>query len=365
MLRWIILNLMFCLAGAAWAADASASADGRCEKSCPKASTCAKARMKPRIADVRRIWNAAPHNAFTDLIRYKDRLFCTFREAEHHNAHEGGIRVITSKDGKEWESAALLTEPGIDLRDPKLSVTPDGRLMLLGGLRIWPLDRRELSSWVSFSTDGRQWTPRQTVCEDGHWLWRVTWHKNVAYGIAYGESRNEGGGNPSWTSKLCRAPDGIHYQEWAVFDEYEGMTEATVRFGPDDRAYCIHRRDKGTKTALLGTSEPPYKQWTWLDTGVHLGGPTLIHHKGQWWAAGRWLVGPAKTVLAKVDFEAGTLERVLEFPSGGDTSYPAFVVDGDDLLMSYYASHEDKTSIYLARIAFEAGCGSAANKPTE
>jgi hypothetical protein len=43
-------------------------------------------------------------------------------------------------------------------------------------------------------------------------------------------------------------------------------------------------------------------------------------------------------------------EPALQLPSGGDTSYPGMVWHEGILWMSYYSSHEGKTSIYLARI---------------
>ncbi len=55
-----------------------------------------------------------------------------------------------------------------------------------------------------------------------------------------------------------------------------------------------------------------------------------------------------KTVLARMDRDR--YEPVLTLPSGGDTSYPGLVWHDDQLWMSYYSSHEGKTSIYLARI---------------
>ncbi|MFA5418016.1 MAG: hypothetical protein WC341_06115, partial [Bacteroidales bacterium] len=30
--------------------------------------------------NVRMIWSGAPHNAFTDIIRYNNQFFCAFRE---------------------------------------------------------------------------------------------------------------------------------------------------------------------------------------------------------------------------------------------------------------------------------------------
>src|SRR5262249_31193113 len=85
------------------------------------------------LVEVRKIWDRAAHNAFTDLVRFQGRWSCVFREGASHVSPDGAIRVLTSVDGVEWTSAALITSPTADLRDPKLSVTPDGRLMLLAG----------------------------------------------------------------------------------------------------------------------------------------------------------------------------------------------------------------------------------------
>src|SRR5947209_7583709 len=88
------------------------------------------AKRAARLVEVRRIWDRAPHNAFTDLIRFRDRWFCAFREGGGHVSPDGAIRVITSRDGRDWTSVAHLVSAQADLRDPKLTVTPDGRFML-------------------------------------------------------------------------------------------------------------------------------------------------------------------------------------------------------------------------------------------
>jgi len=38
----------------------------------------------------------------------------------------------------------------------------------------------------------------------------------------------------------------------------------------------------------------------------------------------------------------------VTLPSGGDTSYPGLLWHEERLWVSYYSSHEGKTSIYLA-----------------
>ena len=90
----------------------------------------------PRLLEVRRIWEKGAHNAFTDLLCHEDRWYCVFREGSKHVSPNGSLRVITSQDGREWSSLALISHPTDDLRDAKLSITPIGRLMLNGaGMR--------------------------------------------------------------------------------------------------------------------------------------------------------------------------------------------------------------------------------------
>src|SRR5262245_41032092 len=85
---------------------------------------------RAELVEVAKLSDRAPHSAFTDLVRFKGRWFCVFREGKAHVSPDGAVRVLTSEDGKKWESAALLTSKTADLRDPKLTVTPDGKLHL-------------------------------------------------------------------------------------------------------------------------------------------------------------------------------------------------------------------------------------------
>ena len=73
---------------------------------------------KAQLVEVRMIWGRAPHNGFTDLVRFHDRWYCTFREGRDNTSPDGALRVLTSADGEAWRSAALLSVAGADLRDP-------------------------------------------------------------------------------------------------------------------------------------------------------------------------------------------------------------------------------------------------------
>jgi hypothetical protein len=72
---------------------------------------------------------------------------------------------------------------------------------------------------------------------------------------------------------------------------------------------------------------------------------------GEWIAAGRIIrEGKPTTDVALLDVTQSKLIPLLSLPSGGDTSYPGLVYHDGVLWVSYYSSHEGKTSIYLARV---------------
>jgi hypothetical protein len=306
----------------------------------------------PPSAQVAKIWDRAPHNAFTDLARFQDHWYCVFREGKGHAAGAGKIRILVSKDGRAWESAALLEQTGVDLRDPHLSITPDGRLMLNGGAAE-PAERnpvRDHYSFVSFSKDGKTWTEPKRTSASWQWLWRVTWHKGIAYSVAYTWDPKVPEQAGRFRAVLFKSGDGLKYEKVADF-QVPNATEAALAFD-GDVLYCLQRRDGKPNSAMLGTSRPPYTEWTWKDQSVYFGGPALSRAPdGSWWATGRLIEqGKPQTVLCKLDIEKGALQPVVRLPSGGDTSYAGMVWHGGELWVSYYASHEGQTRIYLTRV---------------
>ena len=310
-----------------------------------------------QLIEAKKIWDQGEHNAFTDLVRFQDSFYCVFREGEGHVCPEANIRIIRSKDGDSWESAGLLTLKGYDLRDPKIVVHPkEKQLMVLGGAAVREATKTATmqQSFVSFSKDGNNWEPIQWVADRDWWLWRVTWFRGRAYGVEYDasfESRTQ----RRYGTRLVRSKDGRQFETVVpqLFQE-SGPTEATVRFDKDGTCYCLQRRDgKETNTALIGISKPPYTEWKWNDLGVYFGGPNFIQvTEGLWLAAGRIMDDRgARTVICRLDPDKANLTPLLTLSSDGDTSYPGMVWYENRLWISYYSSHEGKTSIYLARVS--------------
>ena len=294
----------------------------------------------PQLESVKRIWGYAPHNAFTDLIRFQYRWWCVFREAVGHDSPGGIVRVLTSGAGAVWESAATVVEGDIDLRDPKLSVMPDGRLMLLMGGSVYDDCGEYLTRAprVSFSKNGFKWSaPRRVLAED-HWLWRATWHGDTAYSLS-----KLGEGEEPRRGFLYSSTDGIEW-DWITEFKLPGVSETTLRFLPDGEMVALVR------PGYIGKSRPPYREWSFCETADRIGGPNFIRlPDGSLWGSGRLFTadGP-RTVLARMT--TSSYEPVLTLPSGGDTSYAGMVWHDDLLWMSYYSSHEDGTGVYLAKV---------------
>lgn len=70
-----------------------------------------------------------------------------------------------------------------------------------------------------------------------------------------------------------------------------------------------------------------------------------------------------RTALCWVDPKAGTIKEFLALPSGGDTSYAGIVFKDGLLWISYYSSHEGKTSIYFAKVKIPASSSKVGKSP--
>lgn len=307
----------------------------------------------PHLLYCYNIWDKAPHNAFTDLIFYRKHFYCCFREGKKHaGCGSGQIRVVASLDGIKWESISLITEKGIDLRDPMLSITPEGKWMLNMGGTLWEGDHQvERASYVCFSDDGMVWTSPKKLPYKGEWIWRVTWYKNKGYGASYLVDKDS-----KYKLSLMVTEDGLKYRCLHVFDLPHCPNETTLRFLKDDTLVALVRTHG--PHGMIGHSKPPYDHWQWYDTKHRLGGPNfLILDDRKMWACSRKLVplGPKKfhesMVLAKMSLRG--YKPVLELPSGGDCSYPGMVEKDGMLYVSYYSSHEGKSKIYFACIDLE------------
>lgn len=352
------------------------------------AFACAVASAKVEAASahikVTRIWDGArdgaQHCAFPSIEYFQGKYYVSFREGEGHVFDKDGkaagkVRVLCSKDGRKWESVALLAKEGFDLRDPKLSVTPDGRLMLVIGGSVY--EGKVLAQripQVAFSSDGRHFSdPEPAEFSEGipfgmEWLWRLTWHDGTGYAVIYGEK-----------FALVKTVDGRHFETVTELAADGFPNETTLRFTSDGRMAMMIRRESNDKRGWWGVSEAPYTDWNFVPMDLQLGGPEFLITTGPG-CPGNGFAGSSvsgskgsgvgstgselviagtrsyfigkkpKTILLKGGLD-GVFEEVCVLPSGGDCSYPGFRIVGDELWVVYYSSHElGHAAIYLAKV---------------
>jgi hypothetical protein len=311
---------------------------------------------------VNKIWDHAGHNAFTDLIRYEGKFYCTFREAASHIIYpegiDGKIRLLVSEDGIKWSPFALLSMKDIDLRDPKLSITPDGRMMLLVGATDFDKTQykkvHSSSTYVAFlDPETQKLTPLQRVSieksvnSNFQWVWRVRWYKGWGYGVSYGQNDK---GEP--TAILLKTRDGLNYSLVNKFEEGSQITECDIAFRSDGQMVIIARRDgpDSTINGLIGRANIPYDKIEWTET-EKIGGPAIIRYTNdQFVVIARTYKYPKGHTTVNLLGPGNILECVTELPSHRDNAYAGMVFYENKLWASYYSTHEGKTSVYLAQI---------------
>jgi hypothetical protein len=72
------------------------------------------------LLSIERVFADGYHNAFTDLMFWKDHYYLGFRTAQHHNMPPyGDVVLYRSEDTRSWELCGRFDTGGDD-RDPKL-----------------------------------------------------------------------------------------------------------------------------------------------------------------------------------------------------------------------------------------------------
>lgn len=301
---------------------------------------------------VEKIWSQAPHNAFTDLIRFKGAFYCAFREAEGHiSGADGKARILRSQDGKTWESIALLEVKDRDIRDPKLSITPQNRIMVLMDVEAHEgkkvISRKPLISLSdaggdTFSTPEVS-TVDPSIASWSDWIWRLTWHKGTGYGILYQQEK----------IYLVSTKDGRHFQHVSQLVLDGRPNESAIRFDDNGKMYVVIRREAGDQMGVLATAEAPYNEWSFSKMEHRIGGPDLLFLNQQTLVIGTRQYQPKVSMVIYVAGLDGKVRKTIPLPSGGDNSYPGMLIWKGQLWASYYSSHEGKSSIYIAQIPLQ------------
>lgn len=318
------------------------------------------------VASVRRIFHNGEHNAFTDLVRFRNKLFLTFRSCPdgHMVNATASIIILSSDDAKDWQQVHQFKVDLRDTRDPHFLIFKDRLFVYTGtwysGTGTLPREDYDLNKHLGYavwSDDGKAWSgPAFLEGTFGHYVWRASQFGGKAYlcGRRYvGFEIGQRGEGKKVESVMLESDDGLIWRKRALFQEIAG-DETAFLFEQDGSVLAVGRRGSGP--AQLLRSRPPYAQWDRKDLDRYVGGPLLTKWDGRYLVGGRKSIkgGPKTSLCWLADDQ---LHEFAELPSGGDNSYPGFVeLSAERALVSYYSSHERDeagktiTAIYLAEL---------------
>lgn len=297
--------------------------------------------VKP--TEVRKVFGDGKHNAFTAFVRFKDRYWLAFRNGADHNSADGDVLVLTSADARTWTEALRLDIDKRDDRDPQFLVAGDRLIMYVASMK-----GPELVTYAVVTEDGKTWGKPQAVYEPRFIVW-----KPVAVGKVYfagSHKKDEVSGGKGREAQLVKSSDGLNWEKVSTIRAGNWESETTPHFAPDGTATAFLRQKYGSPQAQIFEAKPPYAEWKARPTDVsHFSG-----HSCQTIAGTTYLFSrdrrPKPDEFGQViyTYADGKLTSYCRLPAGGDCAYAEAVRAGDDMLVSYYSSHEKATNIYLA-----------------
>lgn len=328
-------------------------------------ASLAEAAPRVEVTNIRQVFHNGEHNAFTDLVRFRDRFYLTFRSCpDGHMVHPtASIIILASDDAKQWEQVHRFRVAERDTRDPHFLVFQEKLFVYTGTwysgkTTIAPkdYDLNKHLGYAAWTEDGTKWhSPIMLEGTFGHYVWRANTFEGKAYlcgrrKIGFDVApRGEG---RRVESLMLESDDGLIWRKRAVFQEEQG-DETAFQFEPDGAIVAIGRR--GRANAQLLRSRPPYVDWERNELDRYIGGPLLTRWGGRYLVGGRKTIGGGGPKTSMYWLVNGKLQEFAELPSGGDTSYPGFIeLSPTEAIMSWYSSHERNddgesiTAIYLA-----------------
>ncbi len=323
------------------------------------------------VSNIRRVFHNDEHNAFTDLCRFRQHLYLTFRSCPDGHMVNPTASIIVLRSGDEgvtWQQVHHFSVKDRDTRDPHFLVFKDRLFLYTGtwwsGKTTLPRDQYDMNrhlGYAVFSDDGTQWSD-PTLLEGtfGHYIWRAASHDGKAFLCGRRKANfavevmGERGHNQSI---MLESDDGLIFRHRAYLQE-TGGNETAFLFEQDGSVLALDRNAGGN--SMLCSAKPPYTDWTRRPLDRFVGGPLLVKWGDNILIGGRHQTKERSAITSLGWLINDKFHEFAELPSSGDNSYPGFVeLSPTKALISWYSSHEKDdagktiTAIYLAELSLK------------
>ncbi len=319
----------------------------------------ASAQLRGQFAGTQVIWNRAPINRDTDIVRWQDRWYVVCCEMSEEFAGNVALRILSSNDGKEWAPVARLERPVPKLSyrfDPAFTVLPNG------ALQVTALGMQTLS-WTT--RDGKTWSSPELTLPKDHEFSQDAWHDGSVLRYAHGTHDGNSSTVQFFTGKGTEPLTSVYEETFDFIPD-----DAALIFD-GDRAHCVMSRqaknpipqDKSLgrqfQLGLLGTAEKPFTNWQWKPIRSPLSVPRVIRMSDGRVVAAVGLSHKKDTItLGELDLSSGVLREFLDIPISLErliqASYHRQIVglaeNNGQLWVTYHASHEGKLAVHLAKV---------------
>ena len=307
-----------------------------------------------------------------DLVEFKGRYYCAFRTAPTHFASKKSkLFIISSSDFKTWKYETEFFVHA-DLREPRFAVLKDKLYLYFfeGGTKMFRFEPKYI--WTSTLND-TTWSAKIKTNLDGFVNWRFrTQHDKLYLSAYYGVNLYKDGHHADL--RLFTSEDGINFNPISekpqittkgaeegefIFDK-QGNIWSTVRLEGSGSYLCFASKDsidkwskkfsklKYDSALLFAKGDDIY-----LVSRRHLkGNATEFEFPGKKQRRKnliRYSFSKKLTALFKINKEKMEIEHIMDFPSTGDTAYPAIAQKDENTfyLLNYSSNIHKRSKIWI------------------
>lgn len=311
-----------------------------------------------------------------DLTSFNGRYYVVFRTAPSHFASPNTwLYMVSSADLNKWDFEDSI-HLGFDMREPRFYAFHDTLFMVFfrGGKKMLRFEPNEML--VVFKTANTGWSKPINVGLDGFVPWRVRTRNDTLYLSTYfGKHLYHSSHKPDL--RLMSSTDGFHWKNISKEPQLslDAVEEGEFIFDKLGDMYGVARLESSGSLLTYASHDSlsnwhsiysPYKYDSSLllddDDDIYLLSRRSLG--GKMTKAPKWMtpkqarnfnlfiypLSHKVTAIFKFNKVAKTLTHILDFPSTGDTAFPAIAKlgPGKYLFMNYSSNITHRHKIWIA-----------------